>query len=202
MDDHKTSKIVINTNDDSLQHEDHPYKLYFNTDNFMDDRAYLNFIKNCERSIRHSMEYREWVSYLKESVGISECQISNETYDDCSIDIHHHPFTLFQLVEIAISDFLSKGETFSTFDISKEIMLWHFRDIVGYIPLVRTLHEKYHNGKLQIPTSMVNGDWKKILEEKEVPEDIQMTIHLMSQHAKLQGVSAIWDNGVLTEGSE
>jgi hypothetical protein len=39
-------------------------------------------------------------------------------------------------------------------------MLYHYQNIIGYIPLVSTLHEKFHNGFLDLPINFVQGYWE------------------------------------------
>ena len=35
----------------------------------------------------------------------------------------------------------------------------HFKNKIGYVPLLSSLHEKFHNGFLQIPKELLHGDY-------------------------------------------
>lgn len=197
----KTEKITINTDEKSIQHTNHSKKLFYNTDGFSNNKQYVAFIKSVEKTIRGSVEYREWTSYLREACGAIDCKITHETVEDCTIEIHHYPFNLFQLVDICIETKMQNKEKFSTFDIANEVMSWHFRDIVGYIPLISSLHEKYHNGLLQIPLWAVSGNWKTILSEFSVPEEVRDAIASFRNIATFEGVPTMWEDGILKEGA-
>lgn len=193
----KTERIIINTDEQSIQHISHSKKLFYNTEGFSDNKQYVAFIKSCEKTIRGSVEYREWTSYLREACGQTECKVTGETIEDCSIDIHHYPFNLFELVDICIETKMATKEKFSTFDIANEVMSWHFRDIVGYIPLIGSLHEKYHNGLLQIPLWAVSGRWQTILSEFKVPEETRDRIEIFKKISQFYGIPVIWEDGIL-----
>jgi hypothetical protein len=195
----KTPHITIDSDEQSIQHRNHSKKLFYNTEGFTDNKQYNKFIKVVEKTIRGSLEYREWVSYLKESCDVHACKISGETYSDCSVDIHHYPFNLYQLVDIAIETQLGNGNKFSTFDIASEVMSWHFKDIVGYIPLIKSLHEKYHNGLLYIPLYAACGNWRTILSTMNVPDEIRDMISVMQNIKEFEGIPTLWDNNLLKE---
>jgi len=36
----------------------------------------------------------------------------------------------------------------------------HFMNKIGYVTLIKTMHEKFHNGYLNIPISLVKGDYQ------------------------------------------
>jgi hypothetical protein len=91
---------------------------------------------------------------------INECMITHESIADVSIDVHHHLPSLFTMVSALVNRNLENNEKFCTFDICQEIMELHFQNKLGYVTLLKSMHEKFHNGKLDIPISFVKGDYR------------------------------------------
>lgn len=137
------------------------------------------FIKRCEKYIRSSMEYRDYISFLKENIGMNACaffnNIENGNGKRVRIEVHHAPFTLYDLVSIVINKYEAEGLPLNDLDISDEVMKIHYQNQVGLIPLSKTLHEVIHNSdKLVIPMYMIYGDYKKFWEDYgEYGEDFQ-----------------------------
>lgn len=144
-----------------LKNEEFGY-LEFRITDFEVEKEHNKFVKAVESLIRRSPEYKLWVNYIKDTQSYNYCFFTNEIGEEVTIDIHHHPFTLYDLVVMAVDDKISKEIPFASVDIMEEILKLHYEDKVGYIPMIRTLHEKYHNGFLDIPISIVLGNWKEL----------------------------------------
>jgi len=139
----------------------------------LDDKEYKRFVSGVERLIRSSGEYKDWVNYCRESLGAATCAFTNETLDETGdIEIHHYPFTLFDIVKITIDNRIYNETPFSSFDIALEVIKLHFELKVGFIPLAGTIHKKYHNGFLSIPASYISGNYKGFVREYEL--DVEM----------------------------
>ncbi len=41
----------------------------------------------------------------------------------------------------------------------------HFQNKVGYVTLIKSIHEKFHNGFLGIPNTVIKGNYQAFLEE-------------------------------------
>jgi hypothetical protein len=130
---------------------------------FSSEKSHNHFIKACVRMIRSSVEYREWASYVKDVMGYKTCVFTNEVSDQLTIDIHHHPLCLFDIVNIVVSTYLKNQIEFSSPDVSKDVLLLHYTNNVGYVPLISSLHEKYHNGYLTIPPKFIAGKWDYLI---------------------------------------
>jgi len=151
---------------------------------FEDENDFIKYIKNIERLIRTSTEYKEWVKYITDVLGYTSCALTDEKSTEVSIQIHHHPFNLFTIVKIVLLSYINKEKEFCTFDISQDVIDLHFQNRVGYIPLVTTLHEKYHSGFLSIPIDFVHGDFKYILNNYKIDEeDMNVIGTLMTVHS-------------------
>lgn len=136
-----------------------------NQTEFLDGKEFKSFIKSCEKLIRTSLEYRNFVFRMKE-LGLNHCTyFYNITNDDTSIELHHYPFTLYQIVEIVIDSFLKNNKPINTLIISDFVLALHYKLIIGIVPLTKTIHELAHKGSVFINTNQVLGNYKKFVEE-------------------------------------
>jgi len=163
----KTSEAVVKSNVENLElfADNHPFRLSLRINNFESEAEYNKFIKNVETTVRRSVEYKQWKSYIIDVLGIKTCMITNERIDECSIEVHHHLPTLYVLVKGIVNKKIEAKEKFSTFDIALEAIKLHFENKIGYITIVKTMHEKFHNGFLQIPKEYVRGDYMTFINE-------------------------------------
>ena len=143
----------------------HPFNLPLRISRFETETHFTKFIKNCEMLIRRSSEYKDWKSYIIDILGINSCMITDERMDQVSIEVHHHIPSLFILVKGLVNEKLYNKETFCSFDIATKAIELHFQNKVGYITIIKSLHEKFHNGFLGIPKSFVKGDYMYFIKE-------------------------------------
>ena len=112
------------------------------------------FITYIEKSIiRPSYEYKSLIKLLKEKKGLNRDGFFHDV--DYNIEIHHTPFTLYDLVEIAITKFCECGMEIDPFYIAEYVMMQHFIGQVGLYPVTKTVHELVHNGQVIIPIQNV-----------------------------------------------
>lgn len=136
---------------------------------YKNSREKKRFISRCERYIRSSNEYKDYIAFLREHIGMDACaffnNISKENGKKVRIEVHHEPLRLFDLVSIVIEKFDQEGYPLNDLMISEEVMKIHYQNMVGLIPLSKTLHEVVHNSdKLVIPAYMIFGDYNKFVE--------------------------------------
>jgi hypothetical protein len=133
---------------------------------FLSAESLNRFIRNCESHIRTSLEYKRWVgtTYGNHKV----CAICNITPAEATIEIHHHPFTLYDLVELAVY----KCKRHNTLTISTLVLHWHFRNWVGWVPLCKTHHESTHSYRTQIHHTQIRGDWQTLINKCSPPKDL------------------------------
>ena len=127
------------------------------------------FIGYVEKLCRSSHEYRKLIEFLKNTLNIKSCAYM-ENYslnNGFNIEFHHHPLTLYDIVETIANKQKSesKDERVSDMEIAKEVLLTHYRLIIGLIPLNPTVHEAIHSEKLFCHPEMVLGDWRIFLDE-------------------------------------
>ena len=143
------------------------YSVILNTDK---DRE--KFIKRIEQIIRSSLEYRDYIAYLKENVNMTKCaffqNVENAQGSRVRIEIHHEPLTLFDIVSVVLNKFIEEGIPLDDLYIADEVMDLHYKNMVGLIPLSKSLHQIVHNSNdIIIPLSLVFGDYKDFIHEYE-----------------------------------
>ena len=152
--------------------------------NIVTDKDRDKFIKKCEAIIRGSEEYRSWREYLKEYKDMTKCAflpnlpIGNRRRK-ISIELHHEPFTLYDLVSIIMDKNIKEGEQLNYFLIAEEVMKLHYTDKVGYIPLSKTVHKLEQLGRIFIPLQIVDGKFVDFVKEYEafIPDHMMETLY-------------------------
>lgn len=140
-------------------------KLSLRIDDFNSEKDLERFVKSCERLVRNSPEYKLWVSYIRDVLNLTVCHITGESLNETTVDLHHHPFSLFMIVKGLIYKKIGNDEKFCSFDIAMETIEMHFNMYVPFVPLVYSLHEKFHNGFLKIPMEIVYGNCDYLMKE-------------------------------------
>ena len=164
--------VDTTTNDDgTLQLQNAPLTLPLKIVGFHSEKEQHTFIKNVERLVRTSIEYRLWVSYIMESLNQNKCVLTQEKMHECDIEVHHHPINLYTVTKAVITDFMSREVKFSTFDIASSVIDLHYQNKIGYIVLLSDLHKKFHNGFQKLPIDYVNGNYQYILGNFNIEED-------------------------------
>ncbi len=139
---------------------------------FEDEKARHKFIVACERVIRTSMEYQQFVKFLRDEIDMTTCSflkdINSKEMRNVKIELHHAPFTLYDITAIVINKMIANEERVNHFTVAYEVMMLHYRGVVGIVPLSGTVHKLVHNGYLFIPINYVFGNVYKFYEEYEV----------------------------------
>lgn len=165
------STPTLITDNNTVFQLDGEFSLSLRISSFESEKDYVKYIKNVERLVRGSPEYRDWVKYVTVSLGHTACEFTHESLNECSLEVHHHPITLFTIVSVVINtDFLDDNKEFTSADIVNRVLELHFMNKIGYCVMLSNLHEKYHNGFLDIPMEFVHGDYKYILDNYKIPE--------------------------------
>lgn len=158
------SDVKSNVKNLELFSDNYPFRLSLRIRNFENETSYKKFIRNCEMLIRKCNEYKLWRSYIIDVLQINECMITHESIDQVTVDVHHHVPSLYSLVSALVNKKIEETTDFCTFDIAYEAIELHFKNKLGYVTLIQSIHEKFHNGYLTIPLSLVKGDYKYFLE--------------------------------------
>lgn len=133
-----------------------------------DDKEYEKFVKEVEKQVRRSFEYRKFIAYLRENMQMNQCAflkgVTNEESFNIKIEIHHYPFSLRDIVEIVMRKRKYYNESMSVQMVSKEVMQLHYKLLVGLIPLSETVHELAHNSRIFVPSDKVIGRYNIFVE--------------------------------------
>jgi len=121
-----------------------------------------------EREIRNSYEYKNYIQYLKEELDLTKCSLLPNIdikTTPVSLEFHHFPFCLYDIIDIVTRSLLKEGETVSCFDIAEKVVLEHFKGNIGLVPVTETIHEMAHSGAILIPFDKINGNYNNFIKE-------------------------------------
>lgn len=126
----------------------------------------VDLIKRMEKIVRASGEYRDYTFFLRKNMDMNSCaffhNISKETGSKVRVEIHHAPLTLFDLGYIILERAIAEGDEIDDLLLAEELAEAHYNNLVGLIPLSKTLHELVHPKEgepLVIPLYMVYGNY-------------------------------------------
>lgn len=159
-----TDSLLIKSENQELSAASTPYTLSLRRKDFDGEKELNIFIKACEGIIRKSPEYKIWTEYIREVLGHHVCEITGEMHSQTTVDIHHHPFSLYSIVKVIILEKITSGKSFCSYDISSDVIQLHYDMRSPFVLLIRSLHDKFHNGFLQLPMNLVHGDYKYLVE--------------------------------------
>lgn len=186
-----TENTIQSNEDNIFVLPDSQFNLPLRISSFPSEKDYEVFVKNVERIVRYSQEYKLWVKYITDNLGQTKCALTNETINECSLEIHHHPITLYTVVKAVLNDFMTKKLEFSTFDVATKVIELHFQNKIGFIVLLSDLHKKYHNGFLNLPIELVHGNYKYIIQNYTIDEnEYDRICSLCNIH--LEDVKQLW----------
>ena len=168
---------------------------YYNTDN---DKDRFKIVTTIERICRSSMEYKQLIEFLKVNMNMNFCSYFHKVNRDTNgckkirIEIHHEPFTLYDIVAIILNERLANKKVISMFDIADEVMEMHYKGYVGLLPLSETVHELVHSGKIFIPLQFIDEGFNQFyLKYKNIIDDmdgltdlLQAKVNLSKEYAK------------------
>lgn len=138
---------------------------YYFTDYF-DDAKLKKLIKSCEKAIRGSEEYSKYIGFLNGTLGLTNCAIlGNVSKADVTIEMHHYPFTLYDIVYLNIMKRILKKEKINSFLVAREVLQDHYDNFIGLVPLSKTVHDLVHAGEIFVNLSAVYGDINTFVEK-------------------------------------
>jgi len=158
--------LVTKTNTNTIIKLDNIPEYDFITWDLENEKDFRKYIQTIEKEIRHSYEYKEFIHYIIDNYDMSKCsflQVSSLDEVDVKIEIHHTPFTLYDIVNIIYRKRVFYGESLEVQMVAKEVMMLHYRLLVGLIPVSVTCHNLIHEGKLFIPVNNVLGNYREFV---------------------------------------
>lgn len=150
-----------------------------------DRYKYCTMVKNL---VRRVPEYREYVSFLKKHMHMNKCVVFNKLPTDnprkrYSIELHHTPFSLMEIVNTVLSKRQALGESIKPNLVAEEILELHYDGKVGLINLSVTAHELTENGRVFIPLQWIYQRYDQFVEEYEeyMDDALKSKIELLVQ---------------------
>lgn len=166
-DEHKDLKIFAYNIPEELLEEDP-----FDNRYFVEDINKTELIKYFESEIRDSFEYKYLIDLFKNTLDIKSCVFfKNYSIENgFKLEFHHHPFTLYDYVEAVVNKQMdtnddSDGNYVLENEVEKEVVLLHYKLMVGLVPLNPTAHAQVHDGKLDIHPDLIIGNYDKFFQE-------------------------------------
>ena len=149
---------------------------------FRTEKDMVKFVKKIEMIVRHSQEYKDYISWLKKNMDFNKCAIlrglKNGEGKKYTIEIHHEPFNLFQIVQTVLAKYQILEKDLNPYELANEVMELHYAGKVGLIPLSATQHKLVHDGRIFIPLQQIYQDYTGFVEEYEdyIPDKVQELI--------------------------
>lgn len=149
---------------------------------FRNEKDMVKFVKKIEMMVRHSQEYRDYITWLKKNMDFNKCAILKGLHNvdgkKYSIEIHHEPFNLFQIVQIVLAKYQVQEKELNPYQLANEVMELHYEGVIGLIPLSVTQHELVHDGRIFIPLQQIYQNYTKFVEmyDDYIPDKIQELI--------------------------
>lgn len=153
-------------------------------------------IKHIETLIRSSIEYKDYIKFLKTFMNKDTffSNVEQTAYNKVKIELHHSPLTLYDIVTIVLTKHEDLYGKINLFDIAEEVMKLHYQCKVGLAPLSKTTHKLVHDGKVFVTVKMVRGDWVSFYKEylDYFPQDMIEKLKRIIQFSKeVQDVSLL-----------
>lgn len=185
----------------NLQIEEKPeYPSYNNLKQYQKRRK---FILEVEKIVRQSREYRKYIQMIKKNLNWNRCAalrgIATGNGKKYTIEIHHEPFTLFDITHTVLTKFEDLDKPIDMFDIAYEVLKLHYDGKVGLVPLTVTQHQLVGKGKIFIPLQYIKGDWATFYDEYEqhIPEKTKAHVEIKANMSEV--CSDIQSNVLNTE---
>lgn len=118
----------------------------FEFSGFYDDKVFDRFVKSVEKMVRSDRSYLNYVGKIKETEDnlAKDVVLNNLKSSDATIEMHHHPFTLYDIVSIVALHNFNNNIPFTSFSLAKEVLALHYANMVGLAPMSITTHELAH----------------------------------------------------------
>lgn len=159
-----------------------------------DEKDFRKYINDVKKTVRNSLEYRQFIQYLRNYMNMNECSyfenINNIDTNKIKIEIHHSPYTLEDICTTVFNKRVFYGEDTDVEDVAKEVMYIHYFLMVGLIPLSETVHELVHNQYIFVPTDKVVGNYKEFedIYGAWIPEDTKEKVKACEERTKIYNI--------------
>ena len=166
-----------------LQIEEKPQRKQYDTFSKKGRYKYLTYIKAL---VRKTPEYRQYVEFLKKHRGQNRSHVlpaaTTGNGKKYSIELHHEPFSLFEICDIVVTKRETLGESLNPLHVVEEVLELHYDGKVGLVPLDITSHELCEKGLIFIPLQDIYQRYDLFYDEYdalcEIPEKIKNMLEI------------------------
>jgi len=119
----------------------------FDFTGFYDEKIFTTFVKAVEKLIRNDRSYLNYVEKIKDTEDnlAKDVILNNLKSTDAAIELHHHPFTLYDIVSIVALHNFNNDIKFTSFSLAKEVLALHYANMIGLAPMCTTTHQLAHS---------------------------------------------------------
>lgn len=140
-----------------------------------------NCIKKFVKFARSSNEYQRYFRYLKQNLDMTRCSYLpyvTTGLGGLHIELHHSPFTMFDITKAVCARCLEEYGSANEFDVAEEVMMLHYENLVGLIPVSPTVHELIHSEAFDVHPGLTYGYWKEFVKRyrKYFTEDLELKL--------------------------
>lgn len=164
-----------------------------------DEKELEKYLKYLKTYIRGSLEYSKMMNFLKRKRRMNRCfylpNVKQYNGSKTKVEVHHAPFTMFEIIQTVIRRRIAEGERIFPTDIKDEVDALHYDGKVGLVSLSTTTHELIHSENvpqdLFVPIQNLDfGDPTLFYEEYKS----YMSLELREKFRKIQKISESIDN--------
>jgi len=151
---------------DNFKREEYPSLISIESESSLDYN-----IPTIERKIRTDDMYTLWREHEKRYENATSDvieQLDTKELKRTKVELHHHPMNLYDVVETVGLHLLLKNGKTDAYEITKVVLIEHLLGNVGYVPLLITDHQKYHDGLLEIEDKDIKGNYKEFIKKYKV----------------------------------
>lgn len=133
------------------------------------------FLRACEKLVRQDDRYGKYRKKLMKEVKLNHCQVLSSLTDKvCTIEMHHGPiFTLFDLCDIVLYNYLLKGWKITTYRIANDVLDEHWANRVQVVMLSTSMHQEVHDREIFINMKQAWGDLNRFLKKYKLNDEMK-----------------------------
>jgi hypothetical protein len=157
---------VQNSENISLKNMDGYFEEKFYFSDIYDDKKMKALLSSIKKQVRGSEEYANYIGFLKNDLGLDHCAVlGNIEKDDATLEFHHYPFTIHDIIYLNVSRNILLNKKFNSFSVAQDVLKDHYNNIIGVVPLSLTVHQLAHAGQVFISLNSVYGDLNAFMDK-------------------------------------
>lgn len=142
------------------------YSLTMYLDPDVEAKFFVRFIKKVELLVRRNPDYQDYVTVLRDEMGLDTCAyLGKVDVNKAEIHLHHCISNLYTICVTVCNRLMKTGKQVTSFILADEVVRLHLNDKIALVPLTATMHELAHAGKIKIPKSVIYGNYMEYYEE-------------------------------------